>query len=88
LENIVRHAQASQVRLCLDIEAGRLELQISDNGLGADLEHRQQEDKLGLQGMQERAAEVGGLFEVSSQPGQGLAIRFSVEVFDDSGLDL
>lgn len=88
LENIVRHAQASQAHICLDIEAGRLELQISDNGIGTDLQYLLHEDKLGLQGMQERAAEVGGVFEVSSQPGQGLAIRFSIEVFDDSGLDL
>jgi len=88
LENIVRHAQASQVHLSLTVESGRLELLISDNGLGADLARMQMEDRLGLQGMQERAAEVGGLFEVSSQPGQGLATRFSIEVYDDPGLDL
>ncbi len=88
LENIVSHAQASRVRLNLTVESGRLELQISDNGLGVDLDHLLLEDRLGLQGMQERSAEVGGLFDVSSQPGQGLAIRFYVEVHDDPDLDL
>ena len=88
LENIVRHAQANQVRLSLTVESGRLVLQISDNGLGVDLDHLLLEDHLGLQGMQERSTEVGGLFDVSSQPGQGLAICFSVEVFDDPSLDL
>ena len=88
LENIVRHASARLVRLRLGIEAGRLQMEIGDDGIGADLDRLDLQDKLGLQGMRERAAEVGGVFEVSSQLSKGTTIRFSVEAPDDPGIDL
>ena len=88
LENIVRHASARLVRLRLGVEAGRLQMEIGDDGIGADLDRLDLQDKLGLQGMRERAAEVGGVFEVSSQPNKGTTIRFSVEAPDDPGIDL
>ena len=88
LENIVRHASARLVRLRLGVEAGRLQMEIGDDGIGADLDRLDLQDKLGLQGMRERAAEVGGVFEVSSQPSKGTTIRFSVEAPDDPGIDL
>ena len=88
LENIVRHASARLVRLHLGVEAGHLQVEIGDDGIGADLDRLDLQDKLGLQGMRERAAEVGGVFEVSSQPSKGTTIRFSVEAPDDPGIDL
>ena len=88
LENIVRHASARLVRLRLGVEGGRLQMEIGDDGIGADLDRLDLQDKLGLQGMRERAAEVGGVFEVSSQPNKGTTIRFSVEAPDDPGIDL
>ena len=88
LENIVRHASARLVRLRLGVEGGRLQMEIGDDGIGADLDRLDLQDKLGLQGMRERAAEVGGQFEVSSQPSKGTTIRFSVEAPDDPGIDL
>ncbi len=88
LENIVRHAQASRVQVRLRLAAGRLHLEISDNGIGADLGSLALEDRLGLQGMRERAAEVQGDFVVDSFVGQGMTIRFSVEACDDQSIDL
>ena len=88
LENIVRHASARLVRLRLGVEGGRLQMEIGDDGIGADLDRLDLQDKLGLQGMRERAAEVGGVFEVSSQLSKGTTIRFSVEAPDDPGIDL
>jgi len=88
LENIVRHAQASRVQVQLRLEAGRLRLEISDNGIGAHLDGIALEDRLGLHGMRERAAEVQGTFVVNSSPGQGMTIQFSVEACDDQSLDL
>ncbi len=85
LENIVRHANASQVRLRLGVEEHCLQMIISDNGVGVDLEEVSLEDKLGLQGMRERAAEIRAMFDVRSQTGQGTTIRLSVEVLPDEG---
>jgi signal transduction histidine kinase len=88
LENIVRHAGAGQVWLSLGVTGRRMQLVIRDNGIGADMEHIALPDQLGLQGMQERAAEVQGALAVHSQPGQGTTIQFSVEVPDDQSVDL
>ncbi|MEW5959169.1 MAG: PAS domain S-box protein [Chloroflexota bacterium] len=82
LNNIVKHAQASQVEITLVYQplAGatsggkaRLELRICDNGRGFDpgsveLNH------FGLGIMRERAEAIGAVFEVSSRPGHGTEI--------------
>ncbi|MBN2548702.1 MAG: sensor histidine kinase [Anaerolineales bacterium] len=83
LENIVRHAGAGQVRLRLERDGRGVWLAISDDGAGADLERIDTTEKLGLQGMQERAAEVGGKLVVHSQPGKGTTVHFSYEGRDD-----
>ena len=88
LENIVRHAKADRVKLRLGVERGRLQMTIRDDGVGVDLESMNMDDRLGLQGMQERAAEINGRFEVYSQPGEGMTIQFSVEAPDDQSVDL
>jgi signal transduction histidine kinase len=88
LENIIRHANASRVSLRLGMIEGRLQLEICDDGVGAALDELDLHHKLGLHGMRERAAEAGGSLEVFSQPGQGMTIRFSIQVLDDPNLNL
>lgn len=88
LENIVRHAGASQVRVSLQEQGRCLEMVIHDDGIGVALERLDFEERLGLRGVKERSAEIGGNLVVSSQPGQGMSIRFSVEVPYDQGIDL
>ena len=79
LENIVRHANADQVKIQLHGYDGKVELVISDNGLGFDPRDVDLAQKLGIQGMRERASMVGGIFEVSSQPQAGTVIRLNAE---------
>lgn len=78
LENIIRHAQAQYVTIEL-LNGRKLELIIADDGLGFNPTEVDTNQKLGLQGMGERASSVGGTFEVSSQPEAGTIIRLSVE---------
>lgn len=78
LTNIIRHAQASQVNINLQISSDpdRLVLSVTDNGLGCDL------DKLasgfGLLGMEERIKLLGGDFEIQSQINKGLQIKAEI----------
>ncbi len=58
LTNIRKHAQASKVLLRLRIEAGRAELLVRDDGVGATVPRH--ELGFGLQGMRERMALLGG----------------------------
>jgi two-component system, NarL family, sensor histidine kinase UhpB len=78
LTNVARHSSATRVK----IEIGRaasaagIDISIADNGRGADLSaHR---SGLGLIGMRERVAALGGSFAVSSANG---AAGFEVRAF-------
>jgi signal transduction histidine kinase len=80
--NIVRHARATEINLELRLEDDRLHLLVRDDGMGFDVAatRRSGSASLGLLGMEERAALVGGQIEFRSAPGQGAEIRASFPV--------
>ncbi len=76
LNNVARHAHASQVALTLRREGNWLMLEVTDNGVGfavptASLDRR---SGLGLVGMRERLMLLGGDLTLHSQPGQGTRV--------------
>jgi signal transduction histidine kinase len=77
LSNIVRHANASQVRLSV-AKAGRsVRMEISDNGRSFAAERMLREKnprRLGLIGMKERLEMVGGTFAIESSRGKGTVV--------------
>jgi PAS domain S-box-containing protein len=83
LNNVSRHADASAARVLLRKSGGHIVAEVEDEGRGFS-PHRVQNDGggLGLLGMQERAAMVGGLVTVDSRPGEGtrVVIRVPVEI--------
>jgi PAS domain S-box-containing protein len=78
LKNVERHARARQVTVTLRPHGPFVELIIKDDGIGFDAGHhaarRQGKGVLGLLGMQERAAHVGGTLTVRSGPRAGTEI--------------
>jgi signal transduction histidine kinase len=77
LTNIVRHSGASEVRLSVRVEQGQVRLTIADNGRGLAAGARTGEMD-GLANMQSRLEKLGGRFEMSSEPGRGTTLRFSL----------
>jgi len=75
LENITRHANASSMELKLIHQEMTFFLEIIDDGQGFDLKAINNREKLGIKGMQERATEAGGVFNMFSKPGSGTTIR-------------
>jgi glucose-6-phosphate-specific signal transduction histidine kinase len=75
LHNCARHSQAKAVRIKVQQEPERLLLTIQDDGLGFDAH---QTKGLGLLGIQERAARLGGVGQIHSAPGAGTIV--SVEL--------
>jgi signal transduction histidine kinase len=73
LNNIVRHASATEVVLGLSIADGRLTVQIRDNGKGFKPEVAPGH---GLENMTVRMEQAGGLFEIASKPGAGTVLNF------------
>lgn len=77
ITNIVRHAQAEEAIICLEImpreTAGKqLRLQVTDNGKG----YMPEKIKMGfgLLGMRERIKSLGGEFRLETRPQQGMNI--------------
>jgi len=82
VNNIRRHARASEAKVIMEFAEDRIKVTISDNGRGFKLSGRVDDlprgGKLGLAGMQERARLLGGTLEVKSTLGKGTTL--SVEV--------
>jgi PAS domain S-box-containing protein len=78
LTNIVRHAQASEVRIVIACTSARCILSIEDNGRGANLDRPRASNAFGLLGMGERVRQLGGTIAFRSTPGDGF--RIDVEI--------
>jgi PAS domain S-box-containing protein len=79
LNNIVRHAQATQVYIRFYIKENELELQVEDDGEGFEVPNRwvetARQGHLGLLGARERAESIGGKFIIQSTPNKGTFVR-------------
>ena len=77
LENVHRHARASEVTVTLAEHDGQLELTVTDDGVGVPPGRQSQaedEGHFGLRGMAERMALIGGRLELTSVPGKGTRV--------------
>jgi signal transduction histidine kinase len=84
LANAARHARASEVKLHLKMAGSTLELTVSDNGAGFDVERyrsaNEREKHFGLVTMEERAGLVGGRLDIDAVTGRGTRIQASFPV--------
>jgi signal transduction histidine kinase len=74
LTNVARHAKATRVEVVLQKQPDRLVLLIHDNGRGFDQADPALSSSLGLLGMRERAAILGGQVNISSAAGKGTTV--------------
>jgi signal transduction histidine kinase len=79
LNNIIKHANATHVNIYVRFEEKQVRINVRDNGIGFDLDsvkHRlTNRPSLGLAGMEERAALLGGSVSVQSRPGYGTEVE-------------
>jgi signal transduction histidine kinase len=80
LTNVVKHARAQHVSVILQARAGRVVVMIEDDGRGFAGKGTQSGDGIGLLGMRERIALVGGRLEVETSAGGGTRIVVEVPV--------
>jgi signal transduction histidine kinase len=78
LQNVTKYAEASQVKISLARNNGRLSFAVTDDGVGFDPASASQ--GTGLQGIADRLDALGGTFEVVSAVGEGTAVNGSVPV--------
>jgi signal transduction histidine kinase len=78
LTNIMRHANATRVDVNSTQENGRLVLTVRDNGRGIQPGEITDRRSIGLVGMEERAALLGGDFHISGEPGHGTVVTVKI----------
>jgi|GEM_PF-3425206 len=82
LTNVVKHAKAKKVGLRIDKRADVVMVIIKDDGKGFDLDTMQSPETstwgLGLIGMADRTALVGGDFKIYTKPGEGTRIEVEI----------
>jgi PAS domain S-box-containing protein len=74
LTNVSRHANATRVKITLATENENVQLTIEDNGKGIPPEKIFESESLGLLGMRERAAALGGRVEIRSEKRKGTCV--------------
>ena len=75
LNNIVKHAQASEAHIRLHLAEPAWWMEIQDQGQGFDLERARNSGRVGLVSMGERAAEIGWNLRIITAPGAGTCVR-------------
>jgi PAS domain S-box-containing protein len=78
LTNVIRHADATKVKVTLKEGKGRIILRISDNGRGIEQKHLSDPKAFGLIGMRERAMSWGGEVKISGTHGKGTVVAVSI----------
>lgn len=78
LNNVVRHADATVVRIEVTVAARQLDVVVTDDGRGFDTARAAEGQ--GLRSLERRASSLGGQLQVTSSPGGGTRVRFSVPV--------
>jgi signal transduction histidine kinase len=81
LNNVVKHAEASQVRIHLKYDENTVSLEMIDDGKGFEPEDAHQSGGFGLQGIKERVQQLGGTLKIESAPRSGthLSVRIPIE---------
>jgi len=84
LTNTIKHADAKTVSVALKGTANQLTITIQDDGKGFDpdvtFHNARSSGGFGLFSIQERMADLGGEFEIVSQPGTGCRVMLQVPI--------
>ena len=75
--NAAKHARAQRLGLVLEVDPESVTLRVADDGQGFD-PSQPYPGHFGLQSMRERAAAVGGTFDLISAPGRGTEVHVRV----------
>jgi signal transduction histidine kinase len=82
LNNVMKHAQATEVEVHVALEDSRLFVSVEDNGCGFEPANLTEQPLtgIGLAGVRNRVALLGGQLSVSSRLGQGTIVSFELDV--------
>lgn len=83
IQNIIRHAEATKIKIVLSETDLSYTLQVIDNGKGFDLRNTREKSGLGLRSMAQRAQLIGAELLMETAPGQGTTITLKYKKVSD-----
>ena len=83
LNNIVKHAKASDIMLLLSKNNSNVLLVVSDNGKGCNFDNKNNDSHNGINNMKERASLLNGNLNIESFPGMGTKIVLTFPLIDE-----
>jgi two-component system NarL family sensor kinase len=86
VQNIVKHAQATEMDLQLIRHAHDLTLLVQDNGVGFDPARLGGEDGIGLKNIESRVAYLGGSLHLDARPGRGTIVTVTLPLAAAQGI--
>lgn len=83
VSNVIRHSEATSVRISVTLLSNECSVQVQDNGVGVDLETIDPKIGFGLDNIRFRLSELNGRLELAATPGKGYSISLIVPVTSD-----
>jgi signal transduction histidine kinase len=78
VNNALKHSGANEIQFKVRFENRVLEILVSDNGRGFDIDSVELGN--GLANIRERMAAIGGQVSIDSQPNRGTEVRFIIKI--------
>jgi signal transduction histidine kinase len=79
LNNVLKHAKASAIKISVKKMPASIELVIQDNGIGFDFSERYNDFKsMGLKTLKERTRFLNGIMKINSQTNKGTKLEFII----------
>jgi len=85
LNNSLKYARASAVRVALAEDENGIFLEIADNGCGFDLEQARQSGGLGLASIEERVRQLNGTLAITSSAQEGTVLQVHLPLHGNTG---
>jgi len=83
LNNALKHSKANSVSVRIHVGQERVEMEVTDNGIGFLLEERAGKGGMGLSSMRERAEKLDGTMTVHTAPGCGTSIKIAIKRYPE-----
>lgn len=86
LINVVKHANAAQVHVSINMTGSEIEVWVADDGEGFDVDDERDlwSDSFGLFALRERVRHMGGSLHIASETGGGTCVQFALPLVVDS----
>jgi signal transduction histidine kinase len=82
LQNAATHAHAKNANVRVEYDPQKVQVEISDDGVGFQPERTR---GMGILGMEERVRQLGGTFDLQSSPGKGTMVHAVFPTSDSGG---